>query len=351
MQRQVVVFPAPNQVEVIDEPVPGLAPGQVLIEATRSLISTGTESIVLNQTYAPNSHWATWAKMPYRPGYSMAGRITAIGNGVQRFKIGDRVALRHPHMSHAVVGTGEITFDDPVAQRLNMRRIPQPIPDQVSDDEAAWMALGKITQVAPRMAEHQLGDTAVVIGAGVLGQLVVQYAKLAGAADIIAIDTSAMRLEMAARHGATHTLQMPASEALPHVHQLTGGRGADVVYEVTANPRVLESALAMARQFGAVILLGAAPDPSEQRLTGDVVIRGVRLIGAHDLYPPQVNNAYEYWSYPRIVELFFRYIQRGQLNVRDLVTHRFPGRRAPEAYALLQRDRASTLGVLLEWGA
>lgn len=137
------------------------------------------------------------------------------------------------------------------------------------------MGLGKITQVGVRAAQHVLGDTVVVIGLGLLGQLVVQYARLSGASEVIGIDTAPRRLEMAASHGATHTLNMTAEKAREAVFDLTGGRGADVVYDITGHPAVFATALPLARRFGTVVLLGDAGSPNLQTLTGDVVTRGL----------------------------------------------------------------------------
>ncbi len=108
------------------------------------------------------------------------------------------------------------------------------------------MGLGKITQVGVRAAEHKMGDVVVVVGLGLLGQLVTQYTRLLGASEVIAIDTSAKRLEFASMHGATATLKMTAAEALDHVKKLSNGQGADVVYEITGHPAVFATAFLVA---------------------------------------------------------------------------------------------------------
>jgi threonine dehydrogenase-like Zn-dependent dehydrogenase len=127
------------------------------------------------------------------------------------------------------------------------------------------MGLGKITQVGVRAAEHKMGDNVVLIGLGLLGQLVTQYVRLMGADKIIAIDTAPMRLEMAAKHGATHTLKMPVADALkPVMDILGGGRRADVVYDITGHAPVFAAALPLARNFGKVVILGDTGTPQQQ---------------------------------------------------------------------------------------
>jgi threonine dehydrogenase-like Zn-dependent dehydrogenase len=256
-----------------------------------------------------------------------------VGEGVTDWKIGDRVASRAGHTSHAIVSTSQAV------------RVPQ----EVSDDEACWMGLGKITQIGVRAAHQQLGDDVVIIGLGLIGQLVLQYSKLNGAGSIIAIDTAPKRLEFAAKHGATHTLNMSAADALPHVQAITRNRRADVVYEVTGHAPVLAGALPLARKFGTVLLLGDTGTPGAQTITNDIVFRGVKLIGAHDTHAPADATDDQPWSTPRINELFMSYVARGQIRVKDLITHRFPPESAPEAYGFLQRDRQSAMGVMFEW--
>ena len=95
MKRKSIIFTGKDQVQVIDEePLPRPGPGDIQVQTTRTLISTGTEGIVLGRKFSPGTHYDTWVKYPFRPGYSHVGRVSAIGEGVSEFKIGDRVATR-----------------------------------------------------------------------------------------------------------------------------------------------------------------------------------------------------------------------------------------------------------------
>jgi threonine dehydrogenase-like Zn-dependent dehydrogenase len=171
-----------------------------------------------------------------------------------------------------------------------------------------------------------------------------------GAREVIAIDTAPARLEIAAAHGATRTLELPVSEARAEVARLTDDRGADVVYDVTGHAAVLSAALPLVRRFGKLLLLGDTGTPSEQRLTPDVVTRGLRIIGAHDNNPPATATDHAWWTHPHMARLFFTYVERGQMQVADLVTHRFQPEDAASAYDFLTRDRAAAMGVVFEWG-
>jgi 2-desacetyl-2-hydroxyethyl bacteriochlorophyllide A dehydrogenase len=333
MLRRSIVFTGANKVEMIEEPLPAPRAGELLIETTRTLISTGTELICLTRNFSPGTHWDGWVKYPFHVGYLSCGRVIGVGEGVSGWKIGDRVASRAGQTSHVVVHTSQAAH----------------VPEDVSDDEACWMGLGKITQVGVRAAEQKLGDDVVIIGLGLIGQLVLQYARLSGAKSIVAIDTAPTRLEMAAKHGATHTLNLSAADALPRVREITGDRRADVVYELTGHAPVLAAALPLARRFGTVLLLGDTGHPGQQTITNDIVFRGVKLIGAHDTHPPTEATDHSPWSTPRINELFLEFLSRGQIRVKDLITHRFAPESAADAYELLLRDRQSTMAVVFDW--
>lgn len=333
MTRRTIVFTGQNQIQVLEEPLPAPGAGELLVQTARTLISTGTELICLTRNFSPGTHWDAWVKYPFRTGYLNCGRVIAIGEAVEGWSIGDRVASRAGHTSHAIVRASDAVR----------------VPDGVSDDEACWMGLGKITQIGVRSAEQKLGDDVVIIGLGLIGQLALQYAKVNGAGSIIAIDTAAKRLEMASAHGATHTLNMSAADALSRVKEITHDRRADVVYEVTGHPSVLATALPLVRTFGTLLLLGDTGTPNAQGLTHDVVVRGVKIVGAHDTHSPPQWAQDRPWPTPRISELFLTYLARGQMRVKDLITHRFQPESAGDAYELLQRDRQSTMGVLFEW--
>ncbi len=346
VQSRAIVFTGKDEVAVINEPVQEPQAGEVLIKAKKTLISTGTEGICLSRLFAPGSHWDRWVHYPFHPGYSMVGEVVAVGPGVSGIHEGDRFALREPHQEYVTVST-----ETPEMQPLLTRPPGElyPVPDGVSDEEATWAGLATIVQNGVRRAEHRLGETVVVIGLGLLGQLTVQYVRLLGAKQIIAIDPTRRRLEMAATHGATVTLSLDVAAAREQILQLSDGAGADVVYDVTGAAPVFSRALTLLRRFGRLVLLGDTGDPAQQHLTGDLITRGLSVIGAHDSNPPVRSTDHAYWSKRRMVDLFFTYLLRGDMRVADLVTHRYSPLEAEHAYRLLREDRASAMGVIFDW--
>lgn len=333
MESLNILFTGARRLELRREPVPEVAPNQVRVRTRKSLISMGTELICYERRFEPGTHWDQWVKYPFYPGYSNAGVVEAVGSDVTDVAVGDRVASRAHHRQIYVADTSR------------MLRIP----DGISDEDATWFGLANIVQNGIRRAEHELGDAVAIVGLGPLGQLVTQYARLLGAREVIAIDPVPARLELARAHGATQTLAMRVSDAVDAVKSLTDGRGADVVYDVTGHPAVFSAALALPRRFGKVILLGDAGTPSEQRLTSDVIRRGLRIIGAHDNHPPPVGTDHLWWSHHNMARLFFTYLERGQMEVSSLITHRYAPTEAPACYEALANDRAGALGVLFDW--
>ena len=333
MQSRYVVFPAPGQVEIAEEQVAAPGAGQVLCQAEASLISTGTESTCLRGEFDPGTNWADWIRFPFRPGYSMGARVIGRGAGVTDLAEGDLVATWTPHCERFVVDAAAAN----------------PVPEGVSAEEAAWTVLGSTTQLAVRRAQLQLGERVGVIGLGLLGQLVVQYCRLAGARSVVAIDAPGLRLEAAMAHGATHAVPADAASAHERVAEATGGRMLDVVFDVTGHPDVLAPAIGLVRQLGRVVLLGDTPTPTRQRLGPGVVSNSVAILGIHAHARPDVASDFHPWSTGEIAALFLEYVAQGRLRVADLITHRHSPLDAPQVYAGLATDRSGAIGVILDW--
>ncbi len=174
-------FPAAQQVGIESFDLPAVAEGEVRVRTEYSLMSTGTENIVFNRLFDPGTHWDSWVKYPFHPGYCVVGTVEESRS--TEFAAGDRVALRSGHQSQSVVPGAKCTR----------------IPDAVDFRDALWFALAKIAFHGALVASHYLGDTVLVIGAGPIGQMSVRWAKAAGARTIICVDSAAERLKLAAQ--------------------------------------------------------------------------------------------------------------------------------------------------------
>jgi 2-desacetyl-2-hydroxyethyl bacteriochlorophyllide A dehydrogenase len=327
-----VLFPEPGRVEIAIEDAPEPGPGEILCRAEASLISTGTELHCLRGEFDPGTNWADWIRFPFRPGYGMAARVVAAGPGVSGLEPGGLVASWTPHREYFVLETAAASV----------------VPDGVSAEEAAFMALGSTTQLAVRRAALQLGERVGVIGLGLLGQLVVQYCRLAGARTVIAIDAPGARLDAAVGHGAD-ALAGNAADVQAEIEAVTGGHMLDVVFDVTGHPDVLAPAIGMVRQLGRVVLLGDTPTPTRQRLGPGVVSNSVAILGIHARARPETADDFHPWSRGEIAALFLEYVADGRMRVADLVTDRVSPDAAPEVYAGLAGDRSRSIGVIFDW--
>ena len=256
MKSRNIVFPRSAEVEVREEEIAEPGPGEVLCRAVLSLVSLGTEGHCLRGVYDRGTYWEEYIRYPFHPGYSMAARVVGVGEGVTSHKASDRVTSWAPHSEYFLSAADQLFA----------------IPDAIKDEEAIWATLARTTQLGVRRAELTLGESTAVVGLGILGQLVTQYLSLSGARDVIAIDTSRKRLDLALANGATQAICRPADEAREVVAGITGGRMVDVVFDITGHPAALAPASLLLRKLGRLVLLGDSPTPSRQNL-------GPRIVG------------------------------------------------------------------------
>ena len=328
-----IVFPKPNSVVVDTVDTPRPAHDEILCEARVSLLSTGTETFCLGGEFDPGTFWEEWVSYPFAPGYSMTSVVLEVGSAVTGFVIGDRVATQTPHAER---------FVTPAVEAIR-------IPDDITNEQAAWMSLACTTQLGIRRAELQLGETVGVVGLGLLGQLVVQYLRVAGAGRIMCIDTVDARLELAQESGATDLILGTAAEAKAQIAALTDGAMLDIVFDITGHHAVLADASTLLRPMGKLVLLGDSPSPSKQRLGPRIVGDSLTILGVHASVAPKVATPRDRWTIAAMTTLFFQFLRTGRMDVDRLISHRFSPIDAPEVYAALQRDRSPYLGVLFDW--
>ena len=317
--------------EEVDVPDPG--PGEVLIQTRQTLISTGTELTAYTGDFPPDTEWSDYVRYPWRGlGYSNVGQVVALGPGVTELEVGQRVMSNGRHAT------------------LNIRPVSgvRAIPDGVADDQAVFLDIGRTVMNGVRLARIALGESVAVVGAGILGQLAVQYLSQGGAFPLIAVDLSEWRLQLAEAHGATHTLVGGQDELLDDIRRITRGRMADVAFEVTGNQDVIPPILQMVRRMGRVMLLGSPRHPVTVNLHNEVHTLGLQVIGVHTSTQPEVETYHNPWTRRRNSELFFDLVIAGRMRLEDMITHRYPWREAPDAYEMLATDRSRAMGVVFE---
>jgi threonine dehydrogenase-like Zn-dependent dehydrogenase len=328
-----IIFTAKEKAELVTEPIGEPAANEVLVRATYSLISTGTETICYGRRFDPGTHWDNWVKYPFPTGYSYVGVVEAVGSAVKKFKVGDRVANTHGHQQFV--------------------RVPEtgcyPIPDSVSDRDAGWFTISYIVQIGVRRAAQEMGENIAVVGLGPLGQMAVQYTRLLGARTVVAIDPVQGRLDMAKAHGATHTLAVGVDDAFETIQKLTADRGMDAVYDMTGNDRVFAGAQKLLRRFGKLVLIGDTGSPAGQHLTGEVIRKSLQIVASHAMNAPAEATDWGWWTRANMVELFYTYLRDGRMRVSDLNTHSFAPSECQTAYQKLLHDRSSTMGCHFDW--
>lgn len=354
VEARTVIFNGPNTVESSHELVPAPGVGQVRIRTSKSLISTGTELTCLGAAFDPDSRWASWVKYPFRPGYAAVGAICDVGTDAGSWKVGDRVAIRGGHSEYInwppVPPSGQARAKPWRFTRAEINQIHPMvlIPNDFPDEDAVWFALSNIAQMAVRRTGLVLGDAIVVVGCGPLGQMVIRWAKLCGPRRLIAIDPSPFRLALAQRGGATDLVPLFAADSLDAVIELTGGQGADAVYDVTGRAEVLSAAIDLIKRLGTIVLVGDAPNTATQNVSGELIAKGAKIMGVHDLICPSVSTEHAYWTHEKMAQLFFEQVALGRYDLAGLISRVDDPSDAVSTYARLMTSREE-LGVLFEW--
>lgn len=316
----------------LDETPPA---GHMLVEAHTTAISAGTE--IANYRGTTHQHSAElkdWSANPYFPGYSLAGTVLKVGPGVTDFSVGDRVCGMGKHASHSVVAAGEFVH----------------IPDGVSFDYAAMTTLTCIAMNAVRLAKLELGESVAVIGAGLIGQLAVQFSRLNGARPVVAFDPIESRRKLARESGSDFEIDPMATDRAAQIQRVLGDQRFDCVFEATGSPAPFNDALRLVKYGGKMILLGSTRGKVEQfDPYADVHLNGVTMIGAHMRTHPPFETQFNRWTWLNNRRLALRLIREGDLKLEPLISHREPASVGPAMFQRLHEARESFYGVLLHW--
>lgn len=327
-----VVITCPGQVEIQQQAVPTPGPSEVLIRTRRSLISTGTE-LTLLAGEATGVAWQRLCQYPTLSGYANIGDVLAVGEGVAPDWIGCRV---HNHGKHQAYTISPL---DRIAK----------VPAKVQDEEATFTTLAKVTMNGLRRAGITWGESVVVVGLGIIGQLACRLCSLIGVRPTFAVERSPYRLGLLPEDRRIIPLQGDIASQREHVLVHNRGRLADAVIEATGNPDAIPSEPLLLRPQGRLLLLGSPRGASCFDFHDLCNRESLTIIGAHGFSHPQPGTPDNPWTSRRHGELFLDLLDAGELDTRNLISHRFPYQRAADAYKLLLNQRDAAMGVILEW--
>src|SRR6516162_9850665 len=367
-----------GELTVLDVPAPVCRPGGVLVRSLFSLISTGTEMMKVTEakmsmvgkararpdqvrkvldSVAQQGAVATYKKVmnrldSYTPlGYSLCGVVVEAGRGADEFTVGQVVAAAgSEHALHAEYNWIPVN-------------LCVPVPKGVSPEHAAFSTVGAIAMHGVRRTEVQLGDTACVIGLGLVGQLAVRL-LIAARVRTVGVDVIEERCRLAEKAGAV-LCAAPTDEGMAALRQalaeLTDGRGADHVLLAAGGSSngPVEAAASLARDRARVVDIGKTrlDLPWNAYYDKELDVRFSRSYG-----PGRYDDRYELdgidypagyirWTERRNLECFLDLIAREDIEVENLISGVFPLENASTVYADLSSGSLKAVGVLLKYSA
>ena len=356
MKGKRVVWPQRGQVDIEEFDLPAVGKNQVLVETDVSLISPGTErAFLLGLPNAGSSY-------PQHPGYSNVGDVIEVGAEVDNIAVGAKVASSAGHSSHVLLsadrafivpegltnaGGGFGGKGEGDKHEMPKPPVPNPPPNL---EKAVFFNLAAISLQGVRKARIELGEAVLVMGQGLIGQLALQLAKLSGAFPSIAADLIESRLKKSRECGADFALN-PEDEAFQEeLTRITAGAGPQVVIESTGSPEPVNTAFKLAGRGGRIVLLASTRGETEKvNFYRDVHRKGLKILGAHNAIRPSQESSPGFWTSQDDGKLTLALLANERLMVDKLITHRFEGERAPEAYKLLMDWDENLLGVILSW--
>ncbi|PKN94464.1 MAG: hypothetical protein CVU44_05100 [Chloroflexi bacterium HGW-Chloroflexi-6] len=360
-----------GQTTIEDVPIPTPRAGQALVRVAASLVSAGTErmlvefaekSLLGKARSRPDLVRQVFDKMsregilptlqaafnrldsPMPLGYSSAGTIVALGAGMEGFQVGQRVAC---------AGGGYAVHAE---YNLVPRNLLTPLPDSVDFESAAFTTLGAIALHGFRLSEPQLGENVAVIGLGLLGLLAIQLASAAGCR-VWGMDTNPERVALAQQFGISACQR---SQAVDSAAAFTANRGFDsvIICADTSSTDPVELAGLIARDRARIVATGAVglSFPRKIYYEKELSFINSRSYGPGRYDPSYEENGKDYpigyvrWTEGRNFEAVIGLLESGKLKVESLISHRFPIEQAADAYEIITgKKKVPFLGVLLTY--
>jgi predicted dehydrogenase len=365
--RQVLLDPRSGRVTLEETPAPRPMPNRLLVSTDVSVISPGTERALIELSSKP-----ALGKARARPEAVRQVLDTARREGIRSAVFKARARLDHPYpLGYSLAGTvlenGSDDRDGPrpgdrvactgaqVASHAELVSVPPllavPVPDGVTQEEAAFASVGAIALHAVRLSECGPGGTVVVLGLGLMGHLAAQLLCATGVRTL-ASDPNVHRCEVARSVAGVEAATSIAALAI-------GVQGSDavIVAASTSEPGILDEAVRLCRDRARIVVLGAVPIDVDR----DAMYRKeLTLVVARSLGPGRYEPSYEEhgvdfpaghvrWTEGRNMAAFLELVRQGKLFLKPLVTHSFPIDDAERAYALLDSDPDDALAITLTY--
>lgn len=331
MEKYQIIFTDRRQAEYLKVDLKEVAENEALVETEFSVISGGTErACIMGMPNTASDHF------PKRLGYCSIGYIRQIGSCVKDFAVGDRVLVYHGHHTNInVVPTSKLTK---VAN------------DELPSLDAAFVIIASMGLGGVRRLEIEIGESAMVMGLGLLGLFSVQFCRLNGAYPVIAADPNPSRRELALKLGADYALDPTEEGFVARVKELTGGKGINACVEVTGVSAAMKQALECASYMGRISLLGCT------RISDCAVDYyrmvhkpAVQLIGAHNVARPKVESYPHHWTHHDDCRAILDLLAAGRIQIGPIFSRLVKPEDASEIYLQLCDDPNFPIGTVFDW--
>lgn len=358
--------------QLLEVPFPALGKGQVMVRNHYSVISAGTEGKTVKDARlsyigkaksrqeevkkvitAAKTHGVMKTyklvmnklESPSPLGYSCAGEIIEVADDIKHLKVGDFVACGGATANHSEV----VVVPKNLCVKINQPEIVE---------SAAFATIGAIALQGVRQAELTLGESCVVIGLGIVGQLTAQLLRASGI-NVIALDIDQNQVDLVKKSGFKNTFNSNDEGIQNVIEQITNGYGADAVI-ITAGTSSLEPinfAGEIARKKAKVVIVGAVPTGFDRK---HYFKKELDLRMSSSYGPGRYDNDYEQkgndypigyvrWTENRNMQAFVKLIEEGKLNLDNLISHQFKFENAKEAYQLIVDRSEHLCGIVLEY--
>ncbi len=334
MESKQIIFTELRKSELKNVEITSPVDDEVLIKTEYSAISAGTERSnyvgdrisIFDDENAP-------VVFPRYPGYSSSGIVLEVGENVKEFKVGDRVLMAAGY--HRSI------------TKLKERFLVK-LPDTVSLKDAAYGYISTFPMAAVRKVKLEIGESAMVMGLGILGLFSIQILKAAGAVPVIAVDPIKSKRDLALKLGADYAFDPTEADFEEKVKSVSGG--VNVVIEVTGLGTGMTQALGCMKKMGRMALLGCTRNSNfKVDYYRQVHGPGISIIGAHTIARPDFDSSPGLWTSKDDMNAYVKLLEFGRISCNEYNDVLFSPNDSDEVYTRVADDKTFPVGALFDW--